>query len=125
MPGFGGAMMLWPDSDVWSDGETDCVEGSFDGTIHAFNHRVGAHPEQNSMAVDTRASWQDWHISTVEWTPSAVRFYLDGQLVGTDTSAVSRASRHWVIQTGASGGGSGAGGGSLQIDWVAMDRYTG
>ncbi|WP_175551366.1 glycoside hydrolase family 16 protein [Geodermatophilus amargosae] len=115
----GAAMMLWPDSDVWSDGETDCVEGDFDGTIHSFNHRVGANPEQNSLAVDTGMSWQDWHVSTVEWTPTAIRFYLDGQLIGTDTSAVARASRHWVIQT------AGTGSGSLQIDWVAMYQYTG
>jgi Glycosyl hydrolases family 16 len=126
LPGFGSAMQLWPDSDVWADGETDFAEGDFGGGIHGYNHRVGSNPEQNSLVIDTGASWQDWHVTTIEWTPTAMHFYLDGRLVGTDTNAVARASRHWVIQAAEHGSGAAtAGSGNLQVDWVAMYEYAG
>jgi beta-glucanase (GH16 family) len=122
--GFGSAMMLMPG--VWSEGETDFPEGEFSGQINAYNHQLGAHPEVNSLAVGTGARWTDWHVATIDWTPSAMRFYLDDKLVGTDTNAVSQSARSWIVQAAEhSSGSASAMTGSLQIDWVAMYEYAG
>jgi hypothetical protein len=119
---FGSAFLLWPDSNVWGDGETDYPEGNFADQIHVYEHCLGANAPSNCLTVNTGASWQAWHVATTEWSPTSVKFYLDGTLIGTDTSAVSTASRHWVMQTA---GSAGTGTGKLQIDWVALYARVG
>jgi len=124
MPGFGSAMLLWPTSNVWSEGETDYPEGDFSNQINVYNHQVGANPEVNSLALSTGASWQTWHVSTIEWTPTIMKFYLDGALIGQDSNAVSSSDRFWAIQAAEHASGSaGNQTGSLQIDWVALYEY--
>jgi len=115
--GFGAAFMLWPDSEVWGDGETDFPEGGFGDQIHAYNHCLGSRAAQNCLVVNTGASWTQWHVATIDWTPTAMTFYLDGNQVGRDTSAVASRARHWLLQTSGSGGSRA---GALQIDWVAL-----
>jgi hypothetical protein len=119
---FGSAFLLWPDSNVWGDGETDYPEGNFADQIHVYEHCLGANAPSNCLTVNTGASWQAWHVATTEWSPTSVKFFLDGTLIGTDTSAVSTASRHWVMQTA---GNAGSQTGSLQIDWVALYARVG
>lgn len=124
LPGFGGAVLLWPSDDVWEEGETDFPEGDFSGTVYGYNHQLGAHPEANSAVVNTGKPWTAWHVYTVEWTPDEVRFYLDGALVGTDGDAVASTARNWVFQAAEQGvGTASATTGNLQVDWVAMWSY--
>jgi hypothetical protein len=114
---FGSAFLLWPDSEVWGDGETDYPEGNFADQIHVYNHCLGANAPSNCLTVNTGASWQTWHRATIDWTPTAVTFYLDGTQIGRDTTAVATTGRHWVIQMA---GSAGSQVGKLQIDWAAL-----
>ena len=67
-----------------------------------------------------------WHTTTTEWTPSAVTFYLDGQMIGQSTSRIPNTPMHWVIQTETSTWApapSDTTAGNVQIDWVAVYSY--
>jgi hypothetical protein len=126
LPGFGSAMQLWPSDDVWEHGETDYPEGDFSDQLNAYNHEVSSTPGVNSLVLNTGASWQDWHVVTTEWSPTAMKFYLDGTLIGQDTENVSSSERNWIIQAAEHGDGSATNvTGFLQIDWVAVWTYAG
>ncbi|MFY0577088.1 glycoside hydrolase family 16 protein [Cystobacter fuscus] len=121
--GFGMANMLWPDSDVWGDGEIDWTEGNFASNLHAFHHCLGDDAASNCSYVNygvTAAS--GWHTFTVEWSPSAVRYYRDGTLVLTNTDAVPFTQHSWRLQA-ANDGSSSSAGGHLLIDWVTAYTY--
>ncbi len=121
--GFKTAWLLWPTSNNWSQGEVDFPEGGLDGNIAGFNHNVSGSPEKNSLAVSTGKSYRDWHVATIEWTPTMVRFILDGEIVGTDRSQIPSNPMRWVLQTETqlSGGApSASADGRVYVDWVAM-----
>lgn len=119
--GAGAANMIWPTNDVWGDGEIDWPETQFDSTIEGFTHQVGAHPELNSMYVNSKVTASSgWHTAVTEWKPGAfVRFYLDGALLGEDTQNVPSTPHDWRFQT-ADNGGPQSSGGHFQIAWVAQ-----
>ena len=123
LPNYKTAWLLWPDSNNWSQGEIDFPEGELNSTIWAFNHQVG-NPSQNAMAVGTGASFTSWHTATTEWTPAGVKFYLDGNLVGSSPVSPS-APMHMVLQTETSGSPSASVAGHVQIDSVSIWSYTG
>jgi beta-glucanase (GH16 family) len=122
LPGYKTAWLLWPDSDNWSDGEIDFPEGDLNGTIYAFDHEVG-NPSNNAMAVNTGASFTDWHTATTEWTPAGVKFYLDGNLVGSSTVSPS-VPMHLILQTETSGAPDASVAGHVQIDSISIWSYT-
>jgi hypothetical protein len=96
--GWGAAFLLWSDTDTWTDGEIDFAEGLTTATtVDAHNHAL-VDPAQNALSVYTPATWDSWHVATVEWTPDAVRFHLDGHLTGTSTQVPTR-PLHLVLQT--------------------------
>jgi beta-glucanase (GH16 family) len=127
MRGYKAAWLLWPTSGVWPrDGEIDFPEGEFDGTIYAFMHRQGATTGSDQDAFATSARWTDWHTATLEWTPSAVRFYLDGKLIGTSTNRIPNTPMRWVIQNETTLSGflpSSTTQGHVQVDYVQVWRY--
>jgi beta-glucanase (GH16 family) len=127
MRGYKAAWLLWPTSGVWPrDGEIDFPEGEFDGTIYAFMHRLGATTGSDQDAFATSARWTDWHTATLEWTPSAIRFYLDGKLIGTSKSRIPNTPMRWVIQNETTLSGflpSSTTQGHVQIDYVQVWRY--
>jgi hypothetical protein len=119
MRAYGAAFLLWPNSDVWNDGEIDFPEGNFDETIAVHDHCVGD-AARSCWDKDTGTTWTDWHTSTIEWRPGAVSFFLDGKLLGTSTSSPT-ARMHLVLQTGTSGQLPAATtAGHVQIDWVSI-----
>lgn len=125
IPGYKTAWLLWPDSENWSDGEIDFPEGNLTGTISAFMHHQGNPTAQD--AYPTSATYATWHTAVIEWTPQAVTFYLDGQVIGTSTNPANIPSTpmHWVLQTETqlSGGPpSNSAGGNVQINWVTAYR---
>jgi len=120
VPGYKTAWMLWPDSDVWGDGEIDFPEGDLDGTAHAFVHQPGD-PSRNALAVDTGATYPGWHTAVIEWLPSGVTFSLDGRQVGRTSVSPSR-PLHLVLQTETSGRPSSSASGHVQVDWITMQR---
>jgi len=126
--GYKGAWLLWPKSETWPrDGEIDFPEGDFDRTISAFVHRQGATTGSDQDAFPTTALWPDWHTAVTEWTPAAVRFYLDGALIGTATERIPNTPMRLVIQNETTLAGfvpADAVQGHVLIDRVAVWSYT-
>lgn len=108
MPGFKQAFLLWPDSDVWNDGEIDWPEGGYasgdrmrpaSAVPGSYRDACGCmtfKPDQPSYAPTSHTGW---HTAVTEWTPTAVSFFWDGKLIATDTAAVPRVPMHYVLQT--------------------------
>jgi hypothetical protein len=131
LPGYKTAWLLWPDAyddgvAAWpSDGEIDFPEGDLDSTMSAFMHWMGASSGSQQDAYSTTASYDAWHTTVVEWTPSMLRFILDGHVIGTSTAHIPSTPMHWVLQTEmATDGTRPAAGtaGHVLVAWVAV--YT-
>jgi len=126
VPGYKTAWLLWPDSENWiADGEIDFPEGNLTGTISAFMHYKGNPTVQDQY--HTSATYGTWHTAVIEWTPQAVTFSLDGQVIGTSTNAavIPSTPMHWVLQTETQTSGGpppNSAAGNVQIDWVTA--YT-
>lgn len=120
--GYKTAWLLWPDSDKWAHGEVDFPEGPLDGSMYAANLCVGQ-PGTFCYKSGDLATFTEWHVATIEWTPRAVTFYLDGREVGSSDS-VPRGPMHWVLQTETDHGRPPASSaGHVQVDWVTIYTY--
>jgi hypothetical protein len=124
IPGYKTAWLLWPDSNTWPrDGEIDFPEGGLDSTIGGFVHHQGASGGSDQDAFSSQSTYTSWHTAVIEWTPSSVKFMLDGQNVGTSTSGIPNTPMHWVLQTETNIGGpapSDSAAGHVQVDWAAV-----
>ena len=85
--GVGIASLLWSDAEIWDEGEMNFPEGNLSGTSHAYNHCIG-NPQRNCLAYDTKVSFADWHVYTIEWTPKKISYLLDGVVVTSTTQSV-------------------------------------
>ena len=121
------AWLLFPDDGVWpAHGEIDFPEASIDGseTISAFVHYDQGGDAQDSF--DTAAKYDVWHTATTEWTPTGVRFYMDGVSIGTSTHSPTT-SMHWVLQTETGLSGcvpADSTSGHVLIDWVTAYSHS-
>jgi hypothetical protein len=120
--------LLWPDSETWpADGEIDLPEGDLNSNISAFTHWEGGTSENSYVAYRLSTLYGSaWHTATTEWTPSAVTFYLDGQVIGYSTSNIPNTPMHWVVQAETSTFGvvpSNSTAGNVQVDWVTAYSY--
>ncbi len=98
--GYKTAWLLWPDREVWPrEGEIDFPEGELSGTINAFMHHKGAALGSEQDAYPTGITYGAWHTTVIEWSPSAVSYYLDGKLIGRSTEYIPDTPMHWVLQT--------------------------
>ena len=118
--GNGTAIMVWPSSNVWGDGEIDYPEGNFEGTLQVFHHGVGCVQCYAADSYNTGASWRDWHVATTEWTPTSVKYYLDEVLIKTVTHDIPINNHRFTIQIAPNASNSLTG--NFYIDWVAV--YT-
>ncbi|MBM9467871.1 glycoside hydrolase family 16 protein [Nakamurella leprariae] len=123
LPGYKTAWLLWPDSDNWNQGEIDWPEGDLTGNMWGFNHCIG-NPSQNCGWTDSKKTFTDWHIATVEWTPSAVKLIMDGQVMLNQTTDVPQNPMHWVLQTETNGKPNTSVSGKVQIDWATIYTYN-
>ncbi len=123
--GYKTAWLLWPQSDLWNDGEIDFPEGDLTGPISAFLHYVGAPTQQDYFG--TGAGYADWHTATTEWSPNKVAFYFDGRIIGASTNHVPAKPMHYVLQTETELGSdpipAGATG-NVQVDWISIWSYN-
>lgn len=127
LPGYYLAWLLWPGSETWPrDGEIDFPEGGLGGHISGFMHRQGGTSGGDQDAYSTGVPFTGWHTAVIEWSPSNVKFILDGVTVGNSTSRIPNTPMHWVLQTTTSPGGLPPAGtsGNVEIDWVAVWRYA-
>ena len=118
-------MLLWPTAG-WPP-ELDFAEGAVNGNTMATAHWSQSNAQAHFFAkVDQR----NYHVYGLEWTPSSVRFTLDGRVFGTVTGAgVPHQPMSLGLQTSATrwvGGVS-----SLvprevteYVDWISIYKYS-
>jgi hypothetical protein len=117
---FKTAFLLWPDNEVWADGEIDFPEGDLGGTINGYVHNITGNPGANVLAVGTGIPYILWHVATIEWTAAGVTFILDGKTIGT-TATSPHVSMHWNLQCETDGGAPNSNvAGNVYVDWVAI-----
>lgn len=128
MPGYKLAFLLWPDSEVWpGDGEIDFAEADAGGRICAFLHHRGATTGSDQDQFCTNAMSDAWHTATIEWSPGAVTFLLDGVAIGESTRSIPDTPMHWVLQPETSLQGpppAPTAAGDVEIDWVSIDALA-
>lgn len=119
--GNGVAVMLWPSSNVWADGEVDYPEGNFEDTAHVYQHSMTAGQEASAQSYTTGIDWSDWHTYSEEWIPGkSMKYYLDGVLVFSTTTNVPTAPHRYMFQVGDWGAA-----GHFDVDWVTTYDYGG
>ena len=115
---YGAAMMIWPSSNIWGDGEIDFPEGDFAGEIHGYHHPMNCTDCASSDNFATGAKWSDWHEATTEWTASSVKYYLDGKLLKTVTHDIPSTKHRMTIQMAPTRAGTSTG--HFLVDWVRI-----
>jgi beta-glucanase (GH16 family) len=129
VPGYLAVFLLWPDSENWPhDGEIDFPDSSLTGTADAYLHYQGATSGTQQDAYATGAAFTSWHTYTIEWTPSYVKFLLDGNVVGdsTDSSKIPDTPMHWVLGAESTLNGAkpaASAQGDMQIAWASVWSY--
>jgi hypothetical protein len=131
--GWGWASLLWPDSNVWADGEIDWPEiyGGTSPNVLGYNHCVAATgrppSEKCGVNVNTFKPWLNtWHETSVVWSPGSLQLWMDGKQYGTASGVnVPTAVLHQVIQTGTASWTAPCPtcGVKLSIDFVKIDQY--
>ncbi len=117
--GNNAAIMWWPSSDIWGDGELDYPEGSLGGSIWVHHHEVGcADACYEAEDVNTGVLWTDWHTASTEWTPTSVKYYLDDQLLATFKTNVPTTDHRMTVQAWAKKKKLDSG--HLLLDWVTI-----
>ena len=116
--GNGTAIMVWPSSNIWGDGEIDYPEGNFESTLQVFHHGVGCTQCYAADGFNTGVSWRDWHVATTEWTPTSLKYYLDGILIKTVTHDIPINNHRFTIQMAPNA--SNVLTGNFYIDWVVV-----
>jgi len=119
--GYGVAMLLWSDENVWAHGEVDFPEGALGAPAYLNVHCL-EDPAEKCVHYETSASLAEWHTYTIEWTPARMSFLIDGEVVGTTTESIPVSRMHLVVQAGSLGGlPPRDAAGSLLIDWMTID----
>jgi hypothetical protein len=128
--GYKVAWLLWPaQPSTWTSGEIDFPEGALGEGITGFSHQVDGDPNINQYQINTGADMNDWHVATIEWTPTRLSFLLDGVQVGTttDPAAIPHVKMFWVLQTetwlSATPPPTNSTG-HVYVDWVAAWSYN-
>lgn len=96
---YGAASIVWPTSDKWSEIEIDFPEHRFDQPPNAYQHKAGAHPEQNEASFRSTVDPSGWHSYRTELLTTGVRYLIDGQLIGETTVPITTPHR-WMTQAG-------------------------
>ena len=123
LAGFKTAFLLWPDSNIWNDGEIDFPEGPLNGTMWGYNHCPG-NPTKNCAYTDTGVSQgSGYHTLTIDWKPDSITYSIDGRVSSTTTTNIPNKPMHWVLQTEANGAPV-TNSGHLLIDWATVYSYT-
>jgi len=119
--GYGVAVLLWSDENVWAHGEIDFPEGAL-GAPAWLNVHCLVDPAEKCVHHETDASLADWHTYTIEWTPSRMSFLVDDEVVGSTTQDIPVERMHLVVQTGSLEGlPPRDAAGSLLVDWMTID----
>ena len=126
--GYKLAFLLWPDSDNWAEGEIDFPEVDDLDTgsrIYANLYPAGRSDLTGGsigFQSGVAAAGSGWHVATIEWLPSRLRYILDGATLGTTTVGVPTTPMHWVLQVETAIGARPLAGvaGHVNVDWVTI-----
>jgi len=130
--GYAPAILLWPDSDVWpQDGEIDVLEVPA-GDRQVNHTTVHFGPDDQREEVVTAGDFTQWHTYSLDWQPSSITVYLDGDQVfqTTDPDAIPDGPMHLAVQLDVGPQGtwipardeSTPATVSLYVDWVRLYR---
>jgi hypothetical protein len=122
LPGYKTAFLLWPDSEKWpTDGEIDFPEGNLNSDIDAAMHFQGGTSLTSQNTYTTKTTYSGWHTAVTEWTPTQVKFILDGKVVGDSVAAIPDTPMHWVLQAETVRGPApqASVGGNIYVAWIA------
>ncbi|MCU1617754.1 MAG: hypothetical protein JWO98_5294 [Frankiales bacterium] len=114
--GNGTAVMVWPSSDVWDEGEIDYPESNFEVEPFVHQHIMNGSGDDTAenLTYGTGATWREWHVYSVEWVPGvSLKYYLDDVLVASSTTQIPTTAHRYMFQVGNYGSA-----GHLYIDWV-------
>jgi hypothetical protein len=123
LPRYKAAWMLWPDSNLQTDGEINFPEGDFTERMWAFMHHQDATGPADQATFLASNEMSGWHTAATEWKPGSVTFTLDGTVIGHTTTRVPDTPMHWVLQTETTLNGqvpTATDHGHVLIDWVAV-----
>ena len=128
VPGYKIAWLLWPSSDIWTEGELDFPENDMGDVISGSAHDVRGDPGSVAWFVDTGVASTGWHTATTEWRPGSVTFTLDGQSwTTTDPAAIPTRPMRWALQMEtqiAVAAPPVDAAGHAYIDWIAAYSYN-
>ena len=128
--GTGGVCLTWPESETWpKDGENDIYETEYQNNhwntwIHygklGNDGKYNDEKYQYSYSLDKT----QWHIVALEWTPDAIKTYVDGKLMLTlrDPEAIAKAKHYICFQVEKNSKIALEKPIRLQVDWVKI--YT-
>jgi beta-glucanase (GH16 family) len=121
-----------------SGAEVDVVEffgrGYPDGGLASFTYHVdasgkdvkagGVWPQAAALLPRTDTWWNSFHVFSVKWTPTSYTFYVDGQVLFTTSSGVSRTDEYLLLSLLTSDWElphfNLAGAGTMAVDWVRV-----
>lgn len=109
----------WPD-----DGEIDVTEQA-NGTI-LFNSHYGdgTGAAYQNGPVDVTGDYSRWHTYGVDWEPTYIKYYYDGNLIGTFTQHITTAPMYLLLTYGAGANEVGtpylSAGQTVNVDYVRV-----
>lgn len=120
LSGYYVAWLLWPKNEAdWESAESDFPEGSLvPGVPGVMGVSHFGPNKQQEVFVVPGIDVHDWHTYTQEWEPGVRRYYIDGVLVFTTTTAIYAGPQRWQLQTETKG--NGGGNGHFYIDWAVV-----
>ena len=129
VPGYLVAFLLWPANQNWPhDGEIDFPNSELTGTVSAFMHHEGGTSGGDQDAYSSNTTYAGWHTYTTIWTPTYVKFEIDGTVIGdsTNRSEIPDTPMYWVLQTEGDISAtkpSASAAGNLQVAWATVYAY--
>ncbi len=127
-----GAAMTWPQSNNWPhDGELDFYEtGRYGGVnrnpFSSFLHWYGATESTQQTYINHSASATDIHTLTMDWTPSYIKIYRDGALIGqlSDPAKIPNVKHHVALQLDALSNNALQNDVHMYVEYVKIWAYT-
>jgi Glycosyl hydrolases family 16 len=120
----GFAVMLWPVAEDWpAGGEIDIAEfPSADRNRVEFTLHYGAN--NSRILQGFPGDFTKFHTYSVEWTPSYIRYWIDGKVLTTvtDPAAIPDRPMHLALQAGANTDNPSNTSSVLDVAWIKAYR---
>lgn len=126
LAGYKTAFLLWPESNVWGEGEINFPEANLLDPATGAVHHLSPQDPNGFTRVEAVATQTAWHDYTIQWLPGHVRMLVDGVLLRDFTADIPSTPHYWVLQTETDFETPGrAAAGHVLVDSVTVDDYVG